>query len=167
MTIRPFAPLAALLGACLATAPATAQAPGYQQLNPGSVRAEYLAEVLDRVNDLMAEWGDAWAGDRVDDLVEQYWEDAVLIPPDHVPVRGAEEIRAYFAEVLPSHGHIEAFMLDFDASATMSQVYGNYMLGIQQGEQAGTQKSGPMVTVYLRRGRTWRIRSQVFVPPTG
>ncbi len=45
----------------------------------------------------------------------------------------------------------------------MAQVYGNYMLGIQQGEEAGTQKRGPMVTVYVRRGRTWRIRSQVFV----
>lgn len=142
---------------------AAAQAPGYQQLNPRAVRAEYLAEVLERVNDLMADWGDSWAGDRPDELLDTYWEDAVLIPPNHVPLRGHEEMTAYFAEALPVQGHVEAFMLDFDASGTMAQVYGNYTLGIQQGEEAGVQKRGPMITVYLRRGRTWKIRSQAFL----
>jgi len=76
-----------------AQTPASAQAPGYPQLNPGTVRAEYLAEVLDRVNELAAEWGSAWAEDRPEDLLEQFWEDAVLVPPDHVPLRGHGEIR--------------------------------------------------------------------------
>jgi hypothetical protein len=39
------------------------------------------------------------------------------------------------------------------------------MLGIQQGEEAGTQKTGPLITVYVQRGRRWRIRSQIFMPP--
>ena len=45
-----------------------------------------------------------------------------------------------------------------------AQVFGNYMLSIQQGAEAGTQKTGPLITVYLRRGRRWKIRSQVFFP---
>lgn len=140
------------------------QAPGYQQLDPGSVRAEYTAEVLARINEHLAEWGDAWANDRAEELTELYWEDAILIPPGGLPLRGIEAIRDYFEESLPLHGHIEAFMLDFDASGGMSQVFGNYTLGHQAGELAGTQASGPMITVYVRRGRTWRIRSQVFLP---
>ena len=55
-------------------------------------------------------------------------------------------------------------MLDFDASGGMAQVFGNYMLMIQGGEQAGVMKQGPMMTIYLLRGRTWKIRSQVFMP---
>jgi ketosteroid isomerase-like protein len=144
--------------------PGAAQTPGYQQLDISAIHAEYNAEVLSHVNELLAEWGDAWANDRVDELAELYWEEAMLIPPDGNPRRGREELRAYFQEALPNHGQIEAFMLDFDASGGMSQVYGNYMLGIQAGEGAGSQKSGPMMTVYLRRGRTWKIRGQFFLP---
>lgn len=144
---------------------ASAQAPGYQQLDIRSIRAEYTAEVLDRINDLLLEWGDAWANDRPDELAEYYWEDALLIPPEGGLRRGREEIRAYFDDVLSSHGSVEAFMLDFDASGGMSQVFGNYMLQIQQGPGAGSRQSGPLITVYVQRGRNWRIRSQVFLPP--
>lgn len=140
-----------------------AQAPGYPQLDPRSVRAEYLAEALERVNELQQDWGEAWATDRVDALADLYWEDAMLIPPGGIPIRGRGAIRSYFEVVLPDHGHIEAFMLDFDASGGMAQVFGNYLLGFQGGEGAGTQKSGPLITVFMMRGRTWRIRSQVFV----
>ena len=51
-------------------------------------------------------------------------------------------------------------MLDFDASGEMSQVYGNYMLDAQGGDGA---RRGPMLTVYVRRNRTWLIRSQIFL----
>lgn len=150
--------------ASLRPATVAAQAPGYEQVDIGAVRAEYVAEVLDRINDLYADWGEAWATDLVDELADLYWPEALLIPPDGQLRRGREEIRAYFTEVLPDHGHIEAFMLDFDASGGMAQVFGNYMLGIQHGESAGTTQRGPLITVYVRRGRHWRIRSQVFLP---
>ena len=139
-----------------------AQAPGYQQLNPNSIRAEYMAEVLDRINELLADWGSAWANDRVDELVALYAEDAVLVPPDGDPVRGHTAIRDYFTAALPRHGSIEAFMLDFDASGEMSQVFGNYMLEMRAGDGAGGERRGPMLTVYMRRNRTWLIRSQIF-----
>lgn len=153
--------VAALLG-CFGGA--AAQAPGYQRIDVGSIMAEYRAEVLTHTNANLAAWEEAWANDRVDDVVELYWEDALLIPLDGIPRRGAAEIREYLAAALPDHGHMEAFMLDFDASGGMAQVYGNYLLGIQRGESAGSQWSGPMITVYLRRGRTWKIRSQIFLP---
>jgi uncharacterized protein (TIGR02246 family) len=144
--------------------PVAAQAPGYQQIPFGTVRAEYVAEVLDQINDLLADWDAAWAGDRVDEVTELYWEDALFIPPDGRLRRGQDEIREYLVGALPDYGSVEAFMLDFDASGGMAQVFGNYMLEIDQGEAAGTRKSGPLITIYLRRGREWRIRSQVFLP---
>ena len=143
----------------------SAQAPGYEQVDIRSIRAEYTAEVLDRINDLLLDWGEAWANDQPEELSEYYWEDALLIPPDGGLRRGRGEIQAYFEEVLGTYGSVEAFMLDFDASGGMSQVFGNYMLQVQQGPAAGSRQSGPLITVYVQRGRSWRIRSQVFLPP--
>ena len=148
----------------LGAAPVAAQAPGAQRIDIGSVRAEYVAEVLDRINDLLADWGDAWAGDHIDELSELYWEDALLIPPDGELRRGRNEIRGYFTDALPAQGRIEAFMLDFDAAGGMSQVFGNYMLGVQNGGGAEVETRGRLITVYVLRSRRWRIRSQVFLP---
>ena len=118
------------LGAALALLPAAAaaQAPGYQQLDPRAVRAEYTAEVLDRINDLQQDWSMAWSTDKPDELVDLYWEEAVVIPYDRPPLRGHAQIREYMDEVLPLHGQVEGFMLDFDASGGMSTIFGNYMI---------------------------------------
>ncbi len=157
--------LTAILGAVCSTSLA-AQAPGNQRIDPGWIIAEYRAEVLERINDLLADWDEAWSEDNADELSSLYWEDAVIFPWDRPAVNGREAIRGYFAEILPQHGRIEAFMTDFDASGGMAQVLGNYMMTVQQGDETGTQRSGPMFTVYLRRGRHWRIRSQFFLPGT-
>jgi ketosteroid isomerase-like protein len=160
-------PLVLLIAALALGEPAGAQTPGYPPIDPRKLLLEYQAEVLERINEVDAAWGHAWSNDRIDDLLELYWDDAVLLPPDRPPLRGRERIRSYFEEVLPVQGNAEAFMLDFDASGGMSQVFGNYMIGIQAGPDAGTQLTGSLVTVYMQRGRTWKIRSQVFVEGRG
>jgi ketosteroid isomerase-like protein len=144
-----------------------AQAPGYQRIDIGAIRAEYNAEVLDRIADVLLEWSTAWSTDDIDALAESYWPDAVLIPHDRTPIRGRTAIREYFAEVAGDYGDVEAFMLDFDASGGMAQVFGNYMIEVRAGEQAGKTLTGPVVTIYLMRGRTWAIRTQVFLPSGG
>lgn len=146
-----------------AALPATAQVPGYQQLDNRQIFAEFHAEVLTSINDLMARWGDAWAEDRIDELMDLYWENAVLVPPQGAPpARGQRAIRTWLEENLGDMGGMEAFMLDFDASGGMATVFGNYLL--QRDGNAATLSTGPVVTVYLLRGRTWKIRSQMFTP---
>ncbi|HSG06728.1 MAG TPA: SgcJ/EcaC family oxidoreductase [Longimicrobiales bacterium] len=140
---------------------AEAQAPGYQQVDTRSIMAEYHAEVIEQVNRVMDRWGAAWGRDEADRVADLYWESAVLIPLGGAPLRGQDAIRDHLTRTLPTMGRVEAFMLDFDASGGMAVVYGNYML---EGE-GGAQRSGPLITVYLQRGRTWKIRSQVFVSP--
>lgn len=109
----------------------------------------------------MADWGEAWAEDRTEDVVDLYWENAVVIPPTGgPPLRGSRAIYDWFEGNKADFGGMEAFMLDFDASGGMAVVYGNYLL--QQPGNAATLSTGPVVTVYLLRGRTWKIRSQVF-----
>lgn len=141
---------------------ASAQAPGYPPVDTRGIMAEYHAEVLDQINKVMDKWGKAWASDDVDDVVDLYWDNAEIITPDASAIRGRDEIRAYLETVLPEQGQMEAFMLDFDASGGMAMIYGNYQV-----TQDGTEQRGPIVTVYSSRGRTWKIRSQVFVGPGG
>lgn len=141
------------------------QAPGYQQIDQSTLMAEYNAEVLSGVNAHLADWGSAWSLDNPEELTDLYWEHALLIPPGEQQKRGDLEILQYFQAELPNHGQVEAFMLDFEASGGMAQVYGNYTLAIQRGEEAGTVQRGAMITIYTRRGRTWKIRSQIFMPP--
>jgi len=158
--------LAALAMVASAFAPlgVQAQAPGYQQIDVSAIRAEYNAEVLTQINAHLAEWGERWANDRADELTDLYWDDALLVVPEGGQRRGRAEINEYFRTRLGEHGTVEAFMLDFDASGGMAQVFGNYMLMMQGGEQAGSIRQGPMMTIYLLRGRTWKIRTQVFMP---
>ncbi len=157
--IRRILPLLALASCAYAVGahPLSAQAPGYPPVDTRGIYAEYHAEVLEKLNKLMADWARAWKADRADEVADLYWENAVLIEPDQAPLRGRDAIRTHLEETLPLRGEVEAFMLDFDASGGMAVVYGNYQL-----TENGTQRSGPFVTVYLLKGRSWKIRSQVF-----
>jgi uncharacterized protein (TIGR02246 family) len=156
---RSVLPLLALAGCAYVAGarPLAAQAPGYPSVDTRGIYAEYHAEVLEQLNKLMADWARAWKNDRAEDVADLYWENAVLIEPDQPPLRGRDAIRAYLEGALPLRGEIEAFMLDFDASGGMAVVYGNYQL-----TENGSQRAGPLVTVYLLKGRSWKIRSQVF-----
>lgn len=153
--------LAAGLLAGLFAMPLAAQAPGYQQLDTRQIMAAYHAEVIEGVNKVMSRWGSAWEDDDVDEVADLYWENASLIPPDEPPLRGRDAIRGYLARTVPGQGRMEAFMLDFDASGGMAVVSGNYAV-----EVGGVQERGSLTTVYLQRGRTWKIRAQVFTPAT-
>lgn len=146
----------------LAAAPAAAQVPGYQQLDTRQIMAEYHAEVLTGVNQVMDRWGRAWERDDVEEVLDLYWDNATLIPPTGPPLRGQDAIRGYLEASFPGQGAVEAFMLDFDASGGMAVVSGNYTL-----QAGGSQSTGSLTTVYLQRGRTWRIRAQVFTPSAG
>ena len=84
-----------------------------------SIRAEYYAEVLNHVNAIAADWATAWSNDNVGDL---YADNAVVIPEEGASLRTREEIRSYFEEYVKTTGHVESFMLDFDASGEIAMV---------------------------------------------
>lgn len=148
------------VGAALPLGQVDAQAPGYEQIDTRRLLAEFHAEVLAQINRVQARWGQSWADDDLEAVVDQYWEEAVLIPADGPPLRGHGAITDHLRTELQRTDRIEAFMLDFDASGGMAVVYGNYLI-----EAGAERRTGPLVTVFLRRGRTWKIRSQVFKGP--
>ena len=149
-----------------AASPAVAQsrnpgAPGGDGVSASTFRAEYYAEVVPRLNEVMQRWGRAWSSDDVETLEELYSEDAILLPVEGAPVVGRDAVAAHFAAVLPSAGSMEAFMQAFDGSGGMAFVYGTFLAGATGGTERVT---GELVTVFARRGRDWLIRAQTFRP---
>jgi len=152
-----------LAGVLVLPGAAFAQVPGYKGGDARQLLAEYRAEILGQLNQAMETWGRAWSEDDVEGLVDLYAEDATVFVHGKDPIRGQDAIRAHFGETLPTLGAADAFLLDFDASGGMAMAHSNYTIEVQSGPGRGTRLAGPMITVYVQRGRAWRIRSQAFL----
>lgn len=146
----------------LLPAAAAGQAPGYSGPDARQLRAEFRAEMLGQVHEVLGHWGTVWSRDELEELADMYAEDAVVFPPRGDPVRGREAIRSWLASVLPDHHGADAFLQDFAASGQMAAVQTTYRIALGNG--TGRELTGVMFIVFLQQGRTWRIRSQVFRP---
>lgn len=148
-----------LLLAVLA-APVASQAPGYNGPDARQIRAEYRATVIGEINEALDEWSTAWSQDDYDTLEEMYTDDAVVFPPAGPPIRGSEAVQAWLQDLLPGQGAAEAFLQDFEAAGNMAAVQTNYRIYVSDGPTS--EVNGTLFTVFLQRGRSWLIRSQVF-----
>lgn len=152
--------------ACLAPAAALAQnqrfpgVPGGDGFSAAAARAEYYADVMFHTNELMTDWRRFWAADDVEELLELYTEDATLVYAGERPVRGREAIREQLDSLLRVSGEVQASLSDFDASGRMGLVSGLLTLSMSDGRRSWTA-TGLHMTVLIRRGRHWRIRSQL------
>lgn len=151
--------------ACLA-APAFGQnqrfpgVPGGDGFSAAAARAEYYADVMFHTNELMTDWRRFWAADDVEHLLDLYTEDATLVYAGEPPVRGREAIREQLDSLLRVSGEVQASLSDFDASGRMGLVSGLLTLSMSDGRRTWTA-TGLHMTVLIRRGRHWRIRSQL------
>lgn len=135
-------------------------APGGDGTSASTFRAEYFADVVPRVNEVMDRWSRAWSADDVPALAALYTDDAVLLPLDGAAVVGRDAVAAHFSASLPDAGAMEAFMQSFDASGGMALVYGTFLADLGPRSGVGTSVPGELVTVFARRGREWYIRAQ-------
>lgn len=156
----------AATAAALVPAPTAAQnqrfpgVPGGDGFSAAAARAEYYADVMFHTNEVITDWRRFWAGDDVEHLLELYTEDATLVYAGEPPVRGREAIREQLDSLLRVSGEIQASLSDFDASGRMGLVNGLLTLSMNDGRRSWTA-TGLHMTVLIRRGRHWRIRSQL------
>lgn len=156
----------AATAAALVPAPTAAQnqrfpgVPGGDGFSAAAARAEYYADVMFHTNELITDWRRFWAGDDVERLLELYTEDATLVYAGEPPVRGRDAIREQLDSLLRVSGEIQASLSDFDASGRMGLVNGLLTLSMNDGRRTWTA-TGLHMTVLIRRGRHWRIRSQL------
>ncbi len=135
-------------------------APGGDGLSAAANRAEYYADVMLHTNKLLGEWRGAWAADDLETLLELYTEDATFIFNQDDPVRGREAIREKLESLLRRSGEVQASFSDFDASGRMGLISGLLTFQIRDPGSARTL-TGIHMTIVIRRGRDWRIRSQL------
>lgn len=166
MTLR-LLPTALVVAASLLPAEADAQmrrhpgAPGGDGYSAAAARAEFYADVLEHTNEVLAKWRRAWAEDDLDAVLELYTEDALFIFTNDAPVQGREAIREKLVTLLERTGEVQAAFTDFDASGRMGLISG--LLTFQMRDARSSRTVGGLhMTVLIRQGRDWRIRSQLF-----
>lgn len=166
MTLR-LLPATLVLTASLLPVGADAQmrrhpgAPGGDGYSAAAARAEFYADVLEHTNEVLSKWRQAWADDDLDAVLELYTEDALFIFTNDAPVQGREAIREKLVTLLETTGEVQAAFTDFDASGRMGLISGLLTFQMQDARRSRTV-GGLHMTVLIRQGRDWKIRSQLF-----
>jgi len=137
-------------------------APGGDGRGAGAFLAEYYAEVITRVGETMTAWRAAWRNDDLEETVDAYWEEAQILFPGVDPIIGHLAIEEFFREMLPKVGELQTSMIDFDASGRMGFVSGPFYYDVLRASGTPGRVEGTHVTILVRKGRNWKIRSQIF-----
>lgn len=138
--------------------------PGQRDAQPGRQMAEFQARMNREVQTQIGRWTIAWSeADRVR-LSDHYAEDALLLTPDPRPLRGPGAISDQLVRLAGAIGPIQLTVDDFMASGEMAYVFGSYEPVSAPAEDSWLGAGGRYTMVLRRNGRSWRIRSQLFIP---
>lgn len=148
------------LGAMLPTTSSAQIVPGAPQTDWERTRHEYTAEVLRSYNDVMAKWRVAWMEGDVDAVMDLYDEGAILMVDDSVPFEGRAAIERFVRSVAPGTRELRTGLSDFVASERLAYSLGPIYIEVAKGA-AVRSYSGNAVTILVREGRRWKIRSQI------
>ncbi|MDT8341294.1 MAG: DUF4440 domain-containing protein [Longimicrobiales bacterium] len=127
-----------------------------------TVRAQFISDVVQGVDETRRSWMEEVQQDDLDKVMKLYTAEAVVIPPGGLPQKGTEAVRAFWEATLPRIGSVEAGMIDVDASGQMAMVAGSYSMEWRLPTGSSVRESGGLLTVYVRNGKRWLIRAQVF-----
>lgn len=152
-----------LVGASFPGVVAAQVVPGAPATDWDRQRHEYTADVLRAFNKVMEEWRAAWQTGDVEEIVALYDESALLFVGDSAPLQGRAALQMYFAQTLPLNVEIRSGLSDFVASERLAYALGPlYVVNrIEPGAQNTRQSTGTLVTILVREGKRWKIRSQI------
>jgi ketosteroid isomerase-like protein len=155
---------ATFLFSLTAASAASAQvAPGAPAIDWDRERSEYSVEVLRSYNDLVRNWRSAWEKRDARAAAEFYSDGAYLMMADSALIQGKEAIQAYLGGKLPEIVEIRTGLSDFVASERLAYALGPFFYQYRRGGDGILQDvSGTIITVLVREGRRWKIRSQLF-----
>jgi uncharacterized protein (TIGR02246 family) len=136
----------------------------------GPDKAQMPGKTDPALTKLAKEWEAAFNAKDVAKVASMYTEDAVVMPPNHEPVRGRANIEAFFKEM--ANG-AKLTLTPFESAMSGATAYeaGTYQMSM-------TSKTGPPITdkgknvVILKRGSNgqWRLAHDIFnsdLPPPG
>ena len=124
--------------------------------------AEYRVEVLKAYNEVMTDWRHAWESADARRAADFYAQAAVLVVSDSTLIQGKQRIQEYFVSALPRVIEIRTGLSDFVASDRLA--YALSPVWYREKTVSGEERAytGTCVTVLVREGRRWKIRSQIF-----
>jgi ketosteroid isomerase-like protein len=126
-------------------------------------QARFQALVMERVNETMSKWQEAWDADDPEALADTYSDFGILILTDE-RLTGRPEIEGYFQGALPSFGPVSFSLAEFTAGGSMAMMLGTlqYREGVSPDENRTVR--GQCLIVFVEEGGAWKIRSQLFRP---
>jgi uncharacterized protein (TIGR02246 family) len=88
-----------------------------------------------------------------------YTEDAVLMPPNDLPVQGSEAIQAWFEQALPRLGAIRLGPTATRVGGDLAVQVGTFQMTPSSSvpDSTGGERAGKYVLVLTRAGRQWAI----------
>jgi len=155
----PHLALAVLLGLPVAL---VGQIPTQGGVGAGTIRAEYIAYLMEGANELLDDWGEAWARDDLE--MGRYYNDrATLVVPGEWTRRRGEVVDGYLDRLLPTVGRVELGIAQVDGSDRIGVFLGRYRLNGIVSATGGSTDEGHHITVLWQDNWDWEIRSQLFV----
>lgn len=167
---RTHVPSAILAGVLLLAPPAAGNAagqipggdPGDSRRRYEAARARVRADALEDVRATLQQWSDAWAVDGAGQLSELYAEAGSIRGLPFGSGSGREGIEAAFRDFLDEAGPVTLNLREFDAGGLLAFSVADYSYTTPDAEAA--VRRGTVLTVFMKRGGDWRIRSQLFRP---
>jgi ketosteroid isomerase-like protein len=126
-------------------------------------QARFQALILERVNETMSKWQEAWDADDPEALGDTYSDFGILVLTDE-KLTGKPEIEGYFQGVLPSYGPVSFSLGEFTAGGSMAMMLGTLRYSEEVSPNENRDVTGQCLIVFVEEDGAWKIRSQLFRP---
>jgi ketosteroid isomerase-like protein len=154
--------------AALALAPATL----YGQIVPGAPttdwnreRQEFTADALRGYDRMISEWRTAWQKGDAAAVTEFYLDDALLFVGDTTPLQGKANFAQQLQRMVSLTVELRTGLSDFVASDRLAYALGPFYWETKDSAGSASRVvTGTHVTILVREGRRWKIRSQILRP---
>lgn len=155
-----------LAGLMLAPAMLQAQVvPGAPVTDWHRERQEFTADVLRAYDRMITEWRQAWQKGDVAAVSQFYLDDALLFVGDSLPLHGKTKFTPQLERMVPLTVELRTGLSDFVASDRLAYALGPFYWEVRESAGATSRViTGTHVTILVREGRRWKIRSQILRP---
>ena len=126
-------------------------------------QARFQALILERVNETMSKWQEAWDADDPEALADTYSDFGILILTGE-RLTGKPEIEEYFQGALSSFGAVSFSLAEFTAGGSMAMMLGTLRYRENVSPDETRDVKGQCLVVFVEESGAWKIRSQLFRP---
>lgn len=139
--------------------------PGGRTVDVGRLRGDFYSQMTSKVKEVMDSWEETWRKVGEAPLQELYSEEATLLQPGGLPIRGRDELQAFAEMAFPQTSGVRTGMQELDACEGMAYISGSYAIDPVIADRGPS--TGRHFTIIQQEGDDWLIRTQFFLPDSG